>query len=185
MGTFLRLAVEAGAVELGESSEGGLGFNLDILGTNLINLVIILAVLVYFGRGFLGKILGQRREDIETAIQSAEKRQRQAAKQLEEQQQKLAQAQAEAERIRASAQESAKAAKEAILAQAAQDVERLKESTARDTVSDQERAIAELRQRVVALALKQAEFQISSTFKDESDQRKLVDHSIALLGGPS
>ncbi|HEY9847444.1 MAG TPA: F0F1 ATP synthase subunit B [Candidatus Caenarcaniphilales bacterium] len=193
MGTFLWLAVEAGITDLTDSAEGlaesaqakGFGFNFDILETNVINLVIILGVLFYFGRGFLGKILTQRRTNIETAIQEAEQRKQDAAKALAMQQQQLAQAQAEAERIRAAAEENAKAAKEAVLAQAAQDVQRLKEAAARDTASDQERAIAELRQRVVALALKQVESRISDKLNSDDDQRKLVDRSIALLGGGS
>ncbi len=191
IGTFLWLAVEAvprelvtPAVDLAWSAEAGaFGINFNVLETNLINLVIIIGVLIYFGRGFLGKILAKRRDEIQTAIQEAEKRKEDAAKSLAEQQQKLAQAQAEAKRILASAEESAKSARAAILAQAAQNVERLKESAARDTASDQERAIAELRQRVVTLALQQAEGQLSSTLKSEDDQRKLVDRSIALLGG--
>lgn len=183
MGTFFWLAVEAGVADLAEPAEaGGFGLNFDILDTNLINLAILLGVLVYFGRGLLGKILAQRRTEIETAIQEAEQRQREAAEKLTAEQQKLAQARAEVERIRASAQESAKAAKEEILAQAAQDIQRLKETAVRDTVSDQERAIAELRQRVVALALQQAESQITSTLNTEADQRKLLDRSLTLLG---
>lgn len=193
MGSYIWLAVEAGAhelassaAELAESAEAkGFGLNFDVLETNLINLAIILAGLVYFGRGFLGKILGNRRAEIETAIQEAEQRKQQAAKELASQQQKLAQAQAEAERIKAAAAENAKSASEAILAQAALDIERLKEAAERDTASDQERAIAELRQRVVALALEQVESRISSTLNSEDDQRKLVDRSIALLGGQS
>ncbi|CAA9585736.1 ATP synthase F0 sector subunit b [uncultured Synechococcales cyanobacterium] len=193
MGSYIWLAVEAGAhelvgsaAELAESAEAkGFGLNFDVLETNLINLAIILAGLVYFGRGFLGNILGKRRAEIETAIQEAEQRKQQSAKELASQQQKLAQAQAEAERIKAAAAENAKSASEAILAQAALDIERLKEAAERDTASDQERAIAELRQRVVALALEQVESRISSTLNSEDDQRKLVDRSIALLGDQS
>jgi F-type H+-transporting ATPase subunit b len=65
MGTVLLLATEA-------SGEGGFGLNFDILETNLINLVIIIAVLFYFGRGFVGKILTERRSAIQEAIQEAE-----------------------------------------------------------------------------------------------------------------
>lgn len=181
MGTFLWLAVEG--VELIESAEvKGVGLNSDLLETNLINLVIILAVLVYFGRGFLGKILTKRRADIEAAIQEAEQRKQEAAKKLAVQQQQLAQAQAEAAQIRSAAEESAKAARAAILAQAAQDVQRLQETAVRDAASDQERAIAGLRQRVVALALKQAESQISATLNSEDQQRQLLNRSITLLG---
>lgn len=185
MGNWLLLVAEASAVnaELAEAgSEGGFGLNLDILGTNLINLVIIIGVLFYFGRNIVGKTLSERREKIETAILSAERRQKEAAAALAEQQQKLAQAQAEAERIGKSAVESADVARENILAQVAQDIERLKETANQDLNSERERAIAQLRQQVVAMALQKVESQLE-TGVDETAQQKLIDRSIALLGG--
>lgn len=187
MGTLLFLAAEAGAIanDFSEAAEeGGFGLNFNILDTNLINLAIILGVLFYFGRGFLGKILSERREKIETAIQDAEKRKKDAAAALADQQQKLAQAQTEAGRIRAAGEESAKKAKEAVLAQTEQDIQRIKAAAAQDLNSQQERIIAELRQRVVALALEQTESRLKSDL-NENTQQQLIDRSIAMLGGQS
>jgi len=165
-----------------ESAEGGLGLNFDILETNLINLAIIIGVLFYFGRSFLGKTLSERRSKIEEAIREAEGKQKEAAAALADGQQKLAQAQAEAERIRASAEESAKSAKEAILAEAAKDVERMKTTAAQDLNTERERAIAELRQRVATLAMENVESQLKERL-NENAQQKLIDRSIALMGG--
>jgi len=175
MGTVLLLATEA-------SREGGFGFNFDVLETNLINLVIIIAVLFYFGRGFLGNILNERRTGIQEAILEAEKRQKDAAAALAEQQQKLTQAQAEAERIRTASEETAKKAKEAILAQAAQDVERMKATAGQELESERERAIAQLRSAVVSMALAKVESQLKTSL-NENAQHQLIDRSIALLGG--
>ncbi len=184
MGNFLLLvasssAVEAEVAEVGET--GGLGFNFNILDTNLINLAIIIVVLIYFGRKIVGKTLSERRERIETAIQGAERRQKEAATALSEQQQKLAQAQAEAERIRKSAEDSANVARENILTQATQDIERLKESATQDLNSQRDRAIAQLRSQVVAMALQKVESQLQSGV-DNAAQQQLIDRSIALLG---
>ncbi len=187
MGNFLLLVAEASAVnaELAETgTEGGWGLSSDILGTNLINLVIIIGVLFYFGRKIVGKTLSDRRERIETAIQSAERRQKEAVKALSEQQQKLAQAQAEAERIRKAAEESAKVAGDNILTKAAQDIQGLKETAVQDLNSERDRAIAQVRQRVVAMALQKAESQLR-TGVDNAAQQKLIDRSIALLGESS
>ena len=182
MGTFLWLATQAGA-ELAEvAEEHGFGLNFDILETNLINLAIIIFVLVYFGRNFLGGILTERRSRIEEAIRSAEERQRKAAAALEEQNQKLAQAQAEAERIKQQAQESAKKVREEILAQAAQDVERMRQSAAQEESSNQEKVLGELCQRAAALGVEQVEAHLKTNLSD-STQHQLVDRSIALLGG--
>lgn len=182
MGNFLLLVAEASAVNTEVAgAEGGFGLNFDVLGTNLINLVIIIGVLFYFGRNLIGKILSERRERIETAIQGAERRAKEAVTALSEQQQKLAQAQVEAERIRKNAEENAKAARENILAQAAKDIERLQETASQDLNSERDRAIAQLRQRVVAMALQKVESQLQSGVDDAAQQR-LIDRSIALLG---
>ncbi|MEB3337798.1 MAG: F0F1 ATP synthase subunit B [Leptolyngbyaceae bacterium] len=185
MGNFLSLAVDSSiaGLKLAEAvHEGGFGLNLNILETNLINLLIVIGVVFYFGRKFLGKILTERRSDIETAIADAEKRRKEAASALALQQQKLAQAQAEADRIRAAAEVNAKAAGEAILAQAVLDIQRLKETAAQETNTEQERIIAELRQRVAALAIQKVEADLPSLLND-SLQQQLVDRSIAGLGG--
>ncbi|MEO6860171.1 MAG: F0F1 ATP synthase subunit B [Microcoleus sp.] len=175
MGTVLLLATEA-------SGEGGFGLNFDILETNLINLIIVIGLLFYFGRGFLGNILSERRSGIEEAIKEAESRQKDAAAALAEQQQKLTQAQAEAERIRSAAEANAIGAKEAILAQAAQDVERMKATAGQELEAERERAIAQLRSAVVSLALAKVESQLKTSL-DDIAQNHLIDRSIALLGG--
>jgi F-type H+-transporting ATPase subunit b len=178
MGMFILLGTAAAA----EAAEGGFGLNFDILETNLINLSIVIGVLVYFGRGFLGNILTERRSRIEEAITEAEQRLKTAQESLADQQQKLAQAQAEAEQIRRKAQADAKVAKEAIMAQTNVEIQRLRETAASDLSAAQEKAIAELRQRVTTMALQQVESQLKSQL-DENRQQELVDRSIALLGG--
>lgn len=182
MSTFSFLATAAAEVATHEGSEGGFGFNFDILETNLINLSIIIGVVFFFGRKILGKTLSERRANIEEAIREAEKGQKEAAAALADAQQKLAKAQAEAERIRAAAQESAQAARVAVMEAAARDVARMQETAVQDLNNERDRAIAELRQRVVAMAMQKAESQLSSHL-DESAQQQLIDRSIALMGG--
>ena len=184
MGSFLWSVAEvstflAEAAEVGE--EGGFGLNFDILETNLINLVIIIGVLLYFGSKVVGKTVSDRRERIETEIVAAEKRASDAATALQKQQQNLASAQAEAEKIRANAEQSAQRARENILTGATADIQRLKEAASQDLNSERERAIASLRSSVVAMALQKVESQLQ-TGVDESTQQRLIDRSIALLG---
>lgn len=182
IGTFSFLATAAAEVAAEGGSEGGFGFNFDILETNLINLSIIIGVVFFFGRKILGKTLSDRRANIEEAIREAEKGQKEAAAALADAQQKLAKAQAEAERIRAAAQENAKTARAAVMEAAARDVARMQETAVQDLNNERDRAIAELRQRVVAMAMERAESQLSSHL-DESAQQQLIDRSIALMGG--
>ncbi|MBE9054441.1 F0F1 ATP synthase subunit B [Sphaerospermopsis sp. LEGE 08334] len=185
MGTFVLLMAEAAAVggELAEGAEhSGFGLNTNILETNLINLAIIITVLFVFGRKVLGNTLKSRRENIETAIKSAEQRAASAAKQLQEAQQKLTQAQAEATRIKADAEVSAKAAGEAILVQAAADIEKMQAAGAADLNAELERVISQLRQKVVAQALQKAEAELKTGIAEDA-QKTIIDRSIAQLGG--
>jgi F-type H+-transporting ATPase subunit b len=177
--------VATAATEAIEASEQhGFGLNFDILEANLVNLLIVIGLLVYFGRGFLGKILTDRRTSIEAAIQEAEQRKQQAAAALAEQQQNLAQAQAEAERIRAAAVENAAVAKAEIMAQAEQDIGRMRATVSQDVSAEEARIMAELRQRIAALAVEKVEAELPARLNDELQQR-LVDRSIAALGGDS
>jgi F-type H+-transporting ATPase subunit b len=173
MQNFLVLATEG---------HGGLGLNTDIFEANVINLGVLLVGLFVYGRKVLTNILGERRAGIEAALKDAEARQQQAATALADAKQKLTQAQAEATKIREDAVKSAAQAKLDIQAKAEVDIARMKETATADTNSEREKAIGELRQRVVALALEQAQTKLPSMLND-SAQRQLVDKSIALVGG--
>ena len=163
------------------SETKGFGLNLDIFEANLINLAIVIGVLVYFGKDFLGGKLKERRDAIEQAITEAEARQKKASASLAEQQQKLQMAKKEAERIKAEAQTNAEAARAAVLAQSEKDIERLRAAASQDLTSQQERVMQELRQRVSAMALEKVRSRLPEVLNDET-QSKLVDQSIAQLG---
>ena len=174
MDTFLLLATEAGS--------RGICINTNILETNLINLGILIVVLVYFGRGFLGKILNERRSTIEEAIKEAEQRQQQAQASLAEQQQKLTVAQTDAQRILTEAEERAKTVRDSILAKATEDVERMKATASAELDSDRERVISQLRSQIATQAIELAESQLKQHLNDNVQER-LIDQSLALLGG--
>lgn len=177
MESFLLLATEAAE----EISEGGFGLNFDIFESNLINLLIIIGALFYFGRNFLGNILKERKKKIVEAIAESETKAKTGAAALAEAQQNLAQAQIKAAQILKEAETSAQAAKEAIILKAAQDVEKLKENAVQDLNAERDRAIAQLRSRIAALALEQVESELRNI--SSSTQQSLIDRSIVLLGG--
>ena len=180
MESFLLLATEA--VE--PISEGGFGLNFDIFESNLINLLIIIGALFYFGRNFLGNILKERKKRIVEAIADSENRAKEGASALAQAQQNLAQAQIKAAQILKESEVTAQAAKEAIILKASQDVERLRESAVQDLNTERERAIAQLRSRIATLALEQVESELRNNLSN-STQQALIDRSIVLLGGKS
>lgn len=161
---------------------GGIGLNFDILETNLINLIIIIGVLFYFGRKFLGATLSSRKSAIETAILDAERRKKEAVSALAEQQQKLAQAKEEAQKILANADQTAARTRESILAQAKADVERMQATAAQDLSSQQTRVMREIKQQIATLAIERSEAELPHRLNDDL-QRRLVDSSIALIEG--
>ncbi|MEM9217755.1 MAG: F0F1 ATP synthase subunit B [Cyanobacteria bacterium P01_F01_bin.150] len=170
------------ATEAAENGGNGFGLNLDLFDTNLINLTIIITLLVVVGRKVVGGILSERQAKIESAITDAEQRKKTAASALAEQQQKLAQAQADAVKMLEDAEKRAEKAKQAILTKADEDIAQLKAAADADMGAQQDKVIAELRQRVTELALADVSRQLSSGV-DDATQQRLIDNSIAMLGG--
>lgn len=167
---------------LGEAKESGFGLNFSLLDTNLINLVIIIGVLVYFGRGLVGKTLAERRSQIETAIKEAEDRKKSASASLAEEQQKLAQAKVEAERIRQDAVVSAERARAAILEETEAELARMRDAASQDITSQQERIARELREVIASQAVALSEDRLKSGLNPDA-QWQLVEQSIASLRG--
>jgi F-type H+-transporting ATPase subunit b len=160
----------------------GFGLNTDIFEANIVNLIIVGVLVFVFGRKFLTKTLGERRERIVAAIDDAEKRQKQAETALAAAKKQLAAAQIQAEDIKKDAVTSAANVRADIMAKSAQDIDFLKQAASQDTSSEQDRAIAELRQRVVALAIAKAEQELPKSL-DAAKQSALVERSISLVGG--
>ena len=181
MGIFLQFMTGSNLLAT-VAEAGGFGLNFDIFEANLVNLGIVIAVVVYFGRSFLTKLLGDRSTAIAEAIKEAEARKQKASAALADQQQKLAQAQAEAAKIRASADAAAQSARATILAKGEADVRRMREAAAQEMGSEQERIINEVRQRIAALAAQKAEADLAGRLNDDVQQR-LIDRSISLLVG--
>ncbi len=184
---LIRLATEVSELtELEESlesaEESGFGLNPDILGSNLINIVIILGLLIYLARNVVGDVLSKRRAQIIKELEDAEQRQKASMEQLADQQQKLAQAQQEAERIKQQAETNAQRVREELLAQADQDMARMRADADRDVSSQRERVITELRRQLIAQTIAKVEADLPQQLNDAT-QNRLIDQSIQLLGG--
>ena len=69
----------------------GIRLNLNILQTGLINIFILIAILIYTGRDFLGSLLEERKVNIVQSVQDAEDRLNEANQRLDEAQKQLSQ----------------------------------------------------------------------------------------------
>lgn len=69
----------------------GIRLNLNILQTGLINIFILITILIYTGRDFLGSLLEERKVNIIQSVQDAEDRLNEANQRLDEAQKQLSQ----------------------------------------------------------------------------------------------
>jgi F-type H+-transporting ATPase subunit b len=184
--SILHIAAEATDVAAGleELHESGFGIGTDFIGSNFLNIAIVLGVLIYLGKDVVGETLNKRRAAILQELEQAEQRQQASLEQLADQQQKLAQAQQEAERIKQQAEANAQTLKAELLAQVDVEIQRMQAAAEKDVSSEQDRVIQQLRRQIVQAALAKVESDLPARVDDHL-QRQFIDRSIQLLGGRS
>jgi F-type H+-transporting ATPase subunit b len=74
------------------AEDEGIGLNLDILETGVINIIALVGILIYTGKDFLGSLLEERKTTIVKGVQDAEDRLNEAQKRLNEAEKQLNQA---------------------------------------------------------------------------------------------
>lgn len=165
-----------------EEAESGFGINSDILGSNVINLAIILVLLVVYGSKFLKNILAERREKIAQEIKEAEARANEASKSLATAKKNLDQAQVKAKQIKIDAEATAKNLNKEILTQGEKDVERMKANAVQELDSEKAKVVTELKRQTAILALEKAERDLKERLNDDL-QGQLISQAVDQLGG--
>ena len=160
---------------------GGFGFNLNPLDTNLINLVIVIGVLVWFLRGFLGGMLERRRQTILADLSDAEDRLQTASAAVAKAQQDLAAAQQKAQQIRADGMARAQALRTDSEQRTIEEMARLKQDATADLNAEAVRVTDLLRREAARQAIEKALSTLPGKL-DEGAQARLIDQSINTLG---
>ncbi len=163
------------------SHGSGFGLNTNVFDTNIINLAIVIAGLVYFLRGFLGGILERRRAAILADLTDAEERLATATTAVAAAQKELTEAQAKAERISADGQSRAQAIRLESERRTVEEMARIKQDSASDLESEAARVSDQLRREAARLAIEQAMATLPGRL-DASAQARLIDQSIQSLG---
>ena len=158
----------------------GFGINLNLFETNLINLVIVIGVLGWFLKGFLGGILERRRQAILHDLDDAETRLKKATADLAKAQADLAAAQQKAETILADGKARAEAIrldgeKRTISAMAA-----LKQDALSELTAEGARLSEQLRREAARAAIDKVMAELPGRL-DANGQARLIDASIANL----
>ena len=161
----------------------GIGLNLDILETGLINILALLAILVYTGKDFLGSLLEERKTSIVQGVQDAEDRLNEAYRRLDEAQKQLSQANVVITEIK---NETIAAKKVLLEADAYQSKKDLATSFSRALASfrSKERQIfVEVKQQIILLVLKRTVTSAQETFGKKDRAAALINDTINKLEG--
>jgi F-type H+-transporting ATPase subunit b len=163
------------------ASHGGFGLNLNLFETNIINLAIVIAGLVWFLRGFLGGILERRRSAILNDLKDAEDRLASASTALADVQKGLADAQKKADQIRADGKARADAIRLESEQRTIEEIARMKQAASSDLANEASRVSDQLRRETALKAIEKALAALPGKL-DEKAQAMLIDQSIQSLG---
>ena len=161
----------------------GIGLNLDILETGLINIVALLGILIYTGRDFLGSILEERRATILKGVQDAENRLNEAEKRLQEAKKQLNQANFIISEIKNETLVTKKKLLQSEVSQAKKELN-IRFDRALSTFRSKERQLfIEIKQKIISLVLKKTIVRAQDTFKPKERAATLINETINKLEG--
>nr|AZJ16644.1 ATP synthase CF0 subunit I B chain [Seminavis robusta] len=161
----------------------GIGLNLDILETGLLNIIALLAILFFTGRDFLGSLLEERKTTIVKSVQDAEDRLNEAQKRLDEAQKQLNQANLVISEIKSETVSTKKVLLESDAFEAKKDL-KIRFERALATFRSKERQIfLEIKQQIISLVLKRTVIRAQETFGPKERATALINDTINKLEG--
>jgi F-type H+-transporting ATPase subunit b len=161
----------------------GIGLNTDILETGLLNIIALLAILIYTGRDFLGSLLEERRTTIVKGVQDAEDRLNEAQKRLSEAKKQLSQANLVISEIKNETVTTKKALLESDASQAKKDLKIRFERALASFRSKERQIFLEIKQQIISLVLKRTVIRVKETFEPKERATALINETINKLEG--
>ena len=135
-------------------------------------------VLKRYAFGYVQKMIDDRRERIQSAVDEADRAREESRHLLEEHRQLIGQARSQSEEILAEARQVADAQRERVRAETEEDRQRRLEETRRQIEQATHQAIGEIRDEVGKLSVAAAE-KITRKSLDSADQQRLIDEALA------
>lgn len=151
----------------------GFGINTDILETNILNLVVVIGVLIYYGKSLISDIINSRKAAILRNLEDAETRFKQAADNLSFAKDQLQKAKIKSEQIRSQGLAIAKQAASKLITSTENDIKRLKETTLYIIKLEEEKCLAEVLNKLNDLAFTKAIEKIKQNL-NSNIQKKIV-----------
>ena len=161
----------------------GIGLNLDILETGLLNILALVGILVYVGRDFIGSLLEERKTTIVKGVQDAQDRLNEAQKRLNEAKKQLNQANLVISEIKNETIATKKVLLESDAYEAKKDL-KIRFERALATFRSKERQIfLEIKQQIISLVLKRTVIRAQQTFEPKERATALINDTINKLEG--
>jgi F-type H+-transporting ATPase subunit b len=161
----------------------GIGLNLDILETGLLNIIALLAILFFTGRDFLGSVLEERKTTIVKSVQDAEDRLNEAQKRLKEAQKQLSQANLVIGEIRNETVLTKKVLLESDAFEAKKDLKIRFERALAAFRSKERQIFSEIKQQIISLVLKRTVVRAQKAFGPKERATALINDTINKLEG--
>ena len=161
----------------------GIGLNTDILETGLLNIIALLAILVFTGRDFLGSLLEERKTTIVKSVQDAEDRLNEAQKRLDEAQKQLNQADLVVSEIKNETVATKKILLESDASDAKKDLKIRFERALAAFRSKERQIFGEIKQQIISLVLKRIVIRAQETFGPKERATALINDTINKLEG--
>jgi len=161
----------------------GIGLNLDILETGVLNILGLVAILIYVGRDFLGSILETRQAEIVRSVQDAEERLNEANKRLSEAQKQLNQANVIIEQIKSETLNTKKVLLDADSNQARKDLSTRFSRAIAALRSKELQVYSEIKSQIITLVLKRTVTKAQETFGPKNRAIALINETINKLEG--
>lgn len=165
--------------------EESIGLNLDILETGVINIIILVGILIYTGKDFLGSLLKERRITIVNNVEDAEKRLEEAESRLKEAQKQLNQASVIINEIKAETLATKKTMLKADAFNARKDLKFRFERAINAFKSKERQIFFEIKDQITSLVLSRTVSRVQETFAQDKPATKLINNTIRTLELPS
>ena len=165
------------------AEEGSISLNLDILETGLLNILALVAILLYTGKDFLGSLLDERKTTIVKSIQDAEDRLNEAKKRLSEAEKQLDQADLVMSKIKSEAVATKKKLLESDAYETKQDLKICFERALVAFRSKEQQIFLEIKQQIISLVLTKTVNRAQKTFGTKERAAALINDTINKLEG--
>jgi F-type H+-transporting ATPase subunit b len=165
------------------AEDKGIGLNLDILETGLLNILALVAIVVYAGRDFLGSLLEERKTTIVKGVQDAEDRFNEAQIRLSEAEKQLNQANLVISEIKNETITTKKVLLESDAFDAKKDLKIRFERALAAFRSKERQIFLEIKQQIVSLVLKRTVIRAQEAFGPKERATALINDTINKLEG--